>query len=96
SLVFYQSYPETQQLLTSGSAAIAVTVTGQFRALQNAGQDVTVQWNQAFAIPSGFVSPKSSKNPDAVAALAAWMNDPARQAVFTQRTGYGPVNPAVF
>ncbi len=93
SLVFYQFLPETQQLLTSGSAAIAVTVTGQFRALQNAGQDVTVQWNQAFAIPSGFVSPKSSKNPDAVAALAAWMNDPARQAVFTQRTGYGPVNP---
>ncbi|MBN9210640.1 MAG: hypothetical protein BGO45_02540 [Microbacterium sp. 71-36] len=96
SLVFYQSYPETQQLLSSGSVAIAVTVTGQFRALQNAGQDVTVQWNQAFAIPSGMVSPKSSKNPDAVAALASWMNDPARQAVFTTRTGYGPVNPAVF
>ena len=96
SLVFYQSYPETQQLLTSGSVAIAVTVTGQFRALQNAGQDVTVQWNEAFAIPSGFVSPKSSGNPDAVAALASWMNDPARQAVFTERTGYGPVNPAVF
>ncbi len=95
-LVFYQSYPETQQLLTSGSVAIAVTVTGQFRALMNAGQDVTIQWNEAFSIPSGFVSTKKANNPNGVLALAAWMNDPEHQAVFTERTGYGPTNPAVF
>src|SRR5699024_2625058 len=52
-LIFYQSYPEVQQLLTSGSVAIAVTVTGQFTALADAGKDVTVQWNEAFSVPSG-------------------------------------------
>ncbi|MGA1838728.1 extracellular solute-binding protein, partial [Herbiconiux sp. 11R-BC] len=95
-LVFYQSYPEVQQLLTSGSASIAVTVTGQFNALKNAGEDVTVQWNQAFIVPSGFSVPKAAKNPDAAMALAAVMNDPEKQAVFTERTGYGPVNSETF
>lgn len=95
-LLFYQSYPEVQQLLTSGSVSIAVTVTGQFTALRNAGEDVTVQWNQAFAVPSGFVAPADVRNPDEVEALAAWMDDPDNQAVFTERTGYGPVNPEVF
>lgn len=95
-LVFYQSYPEVQQLLTSGSAAIAVTVSGQFRALQNAGEDVTVQWNQAFAVASGLVVPKDVENVAAVDALAEWINDPERQAVFAERTGYGPANSAVF
>lgn len=95
-LVFYQSYAEVQQLLVSGSAAIAVSVTGQFNALRNAGEDVTVQWNQAFTTPQGFVLPPESGNPDAVVALAEWMNDPEHQAVFVERTGYGPVNSEVF
>ncbi|MFJ6654363.1 PotD/PotF family extracellular solute-binding protein [Microbacterium sp. NPDC091313] len=95
-LVFYQSYPEVQQLLSSGSAAIAVSVTGQFKALQNSGLDVTVQWNQAFQALNGFVIPEKSSNPDAVKALAEWINKPENQAVFTERTGYGPVNSAVF
>lgn len=95
-LVFYQSYPEVQQLLSSGSASIAVSVTGQFKALQNAGQDVTVQWNQAFQALNGFVVPEASNNPDAVMALAEWINTPENQAVFTERTGYGPVNSEVF
>lgn len=95
-LVFYQKYPEVQQLLSSGSVAIAVSVTGQFTALQNAGEDVTVQWNQAFAVPSGLVVPADVRNPDEVEALAEWMNGPENQGVFTERTGYGPVNSAVF
>ncbi|WP_116951374.1 extracellular solute-binding protein [Jiangella endophytica] len=95
-LVFYQAYPEVQQLLVSGSAAIAVTVTGQYTALMNAGEDVTIQWNEAFVVPSGFAFPAVSGNPDAVTALAGWMNDPERQADFTERTLYGPVNSEVF
>ncbi|MDQ1129296.1 extracellular solute-binding protein [Microbacterium sp. SORGH_AS_0888] len=95
-LVFYQSYPEVQQLLTSGSASIAVSVTGQFTALRNAGQDVTVQYNQLFITPNGFVIPKTSNNPKAAMALAEYINDPKNQAVFAKRTGYGPVNSAVF
>lgn len=95
-LVFYQSYPEVQQLLSSGSASIAVSTTGQFTALERSGVDVTVQWNQAFQSLNGFVLPAQSGNPEAVRALASWMNIPENQAVFTERTLYGPVNSAVF
>lgn len=95
-LVFYTSYPEVQQLLSSGSASIAVTVTGQFTALERSGLDVTVQWNQAFQALNGFVIPEKSNNPDAVDALGEWINDPKNQAVFTERTLYGPANSAVF
>ncbi|MGP6170095.1 extracellular solute-binding protein [Microbacterium sp. A204] len=95
-LVFYTAYPEVQQLLVSGSVAIAVTVNGQFTALMNQGVDVTVQWNQAFVVPTGFGIPIKASNPAATAALAEWMNDPERQAAFTEATNYGPSNSAVF
>lgn len=95
-LVFYSSYPEVQTLLSSGSASIAVSVTGQFTALENSGLDVTVQWDQAFLSPNFFVIPKTAKHRDNALALADWLADPARQAVFTERTRYGPANTATF
>jgi len=95
-LVFYQSYPEIQQLLSSGSAAIGVGVTGQFSSLKKAGLDVTVQWNEAFQTINGFAVTDAASNPVAVAALAEHLNDPAGQAAFTEATLYGPVNSAVF
>jgi len=95
-LVFYSSYPEVQTLLSSGSASIAVSVTGQFTALENSGLDVTVQWDQAFLSPNFFVIPKTAKNRDNALALADWLADPERQAVFTERTLYGPANTATF
>ncbi len=95
-LVFYTAYSEVPSLLTSGTVSIAVSVTGQFTALKNAGEDVTVQYNQAFIAANGFVIPSESNNPDAVAALATYMNDPERQAEFSTLTGYGPVNSEAF
>jgi len=89
-LVFYESYAETQTLLTSGTAAIAVSVNGQFTSLINQGVDVTVQWNQAFPSPAFFVVPAKAPNPENAWALANWMADPDNQAVFVERTGYGP------
>lgn len=95
-LVFYQAYPEVQQLLSSESVAIAVTVTGQYTALEREGFDVTIQWNEAFQVLNGFVIPTTANNPDAALALAEWIRDPERQAQFVERTLYGPVNEDVF
>ena len=89
-LVFYETYAETQTLLTSGTASIAVSVNGQFTSLINQGVDVTVQWNQAFPSPAFFVVPAKAPNPENVWALANWMADPENQLTFVQRTGYGP------
>jgi putative spermidine/putrescine transport system substrate-binding protein len=95
-LVFYESYAETQTLLTSGTASIAVTVTGQFVSLINQGVDVTIQWNEAFPSASMFVVPATAPNQDNAWALGAWMADPERQKVFVERTGYGPATSDVF
>lgn len=95
-LVFYESYPEVQTLLSTGSAAIAVSVTGQFTALINQGLDVTVQWNEAFLSPNFFVVPAKAKNAEAAFELAEWLSDGERQGVFTERTFYGPANSVVF
>ncbi|MCW4385085.1 extracellular solute-binding protein [Salinibacterium sp. SYSU T00001] len=95
-LVFYESYPEVQTLLSTGSASIAVSVTGQFTALMNQGLDVTVQWNEAFLSPNFFVIPESAENKEAAYELATWLADGERQAVFTERTFYGPANEATF
>jgi len=95
-MVFYSSYPEVQQLLSSGTASIAVSVTGQFNALKRAGLDVTVQWNQAFLSPNFFVVPKTAKNKDNAFALATAMANPKEEADFTTATNYGPGLKATF
>lgn len=95
-MTFYTAYPEVQQLLTSGSASLAVTVTGQYAALANAGEDVTIQWNQAVIAPNLFVIPAEASNPEAAFELARWIKDGEREAEFAERTLYGPVNSTTF
>lgn len=95
-MVFYTSYPEVQQLLVSGSAAMALSPTGQYSALKNAGEDITISWNQAIVAPNVIVVPKTAPNKENVFALATFMSAPERQAVFVERTLYGPGNPATF
>lgn len=91
-LVYYTSYPEVQTLLANGSASIAVSVTGQFTALLNQGLDVSVQWNEAFLSPNFFVVPATAPNLENAFALAAWLADPEREAIFIERTRYIPAN----
>lgn len=91
-LIFYTSYAETQTLLASGTAAIAVSVSGQFTTLRNGGLDVTTQWNQAFPSPGFFVIPEKAPNPENALALASWMAEPKNEAEFVKITGYGPAN----
>ncbi|GAA0997174.1 ABC transporter substrate-binding protein [Acrocarpospora macrocephala] len=96
NMVFYNAYPEIQQLIASGTAAVALGPSGQYAALRNGGQDVTVSWNQAVVAPNVMVTPAKAPNPDNIFALAEWMSDPKRQAEFAKLTGYGPGNPDAF
>ncbi|OLT18668.1 hypothetical protein BJF78_00760 [Pseudonocardia sp. CNS-139] len=95
-MVFYQSYPEVQQLLASGTAAMAFAPTGQYYGLKNAGQDITIVWTDAIVSRSAFVVPANAPNKANVMALAKAFADPRKQAQFAQLTGYGPANPEAF
>lgn len=96
NIVFYQSYPEIQQLIASGTAAVAVGPSGQFTALRNAGEDVTISWDQAIVAPNVIAIPAQAPNPDAILALAEYFHDPERQAEFSTLTNYGPGNPDAY
>ncbi|WP_374976692.1 extracellular solute-binding protein [Microbacterium trichothecenolyticum] len=95
-MVFYMSYPEIQQLLVSGSAAVAMGPSGQFAALRRAGEDVTISWDQAIVAPNVIVIPGEAPNPDNILALTSVFHDPELQAQFAERTNYGPGNPDAY
>ncbi|MDR1798596.1 MAG: extracellular solute-binding protein [Bifidobacteriaceae bacterium] len=95
-VVFYTEYPQLQQLLLSGSVAVAYGPSGQFTSLIASGEDVTVSWDEAFCSYDAIVIPEQAPNPANIQALAAWMGDPERQAQFARATKYGPLSAAVW
>jgi putative spermidine/putrescine transport system substrate-binding protein len=95
-LVFYMSYPEIQQLIVSGTAAVAMGPSGQFTALRNAGEDVTVSWDQALVAPNVIAIPKETPNQENILALTEYFHRPELQAAFAERTNYGPGNPDAY
>lgn len=96
NLVFYTEYPQVQQLLTSGGAAIAFGPNGLYAALNSQGVKTTVSWDQAFLEPDVFVIPKTAPDIRNTEALAAYVTDPKKQAEFSKLTNYGPGNKAAF
>lgn len=96
-LVFYDSYPQIQQYLTSKTGAIASGPNGIIQGLQNKGVDMKVHWaaNPITAQNCFFINP-GAPNMDAALAYAGWVTDPERQAAFATKTHYGPGFQAVF
>lgn len=95
-LVFYTSWPEIQQLLTSGTVSVAYGPTGQFTGLITQEIDVTISWNQAIVNTNLMTIPLEAPNAENIMALARWMADPERQARFAELTYYGPGSSAAF
>ncbi|WP_183154629.1 extracellular solute-binding protein [Streptomyces shenzhenensis] len=95
-MVFYTSYPQIQQLLTSHTAAVVAGPSGQAYGLLQQGVDVTISWNQAIVSPNVMAIPKQAPDTSNIQALAKVFNEPQRQAQFAKLTGYGPGNPDAF
>jgi putative spermidine/putrescine transport system substrate-binding protein len=95
-LTYYTEYPQVQQLLSSGSVAIAFGPNGLFAGLSNEGLDVTVVWDGAFVEANMFVVAATAPNPENAFALAEFLADPERQAAFSKRTNYGPSTSEAF
>ena len=95
-LTYYTEYPQVQQLLSSGSVAIAFGPNGLFAGLANQGLDVTVVWDGAFVEANMFVIASAAPNSDNAFALAEFLADPERQAAFSERTNYGPSTSEAF
>jgi putative spermidine/putrescine transport system substrate-binding protein len=95
-MLFYTEFPQVQQFLTSKSVAVAMGPSGILYALQRLGAPVNIVMNQCVVSANCFDTPPGAPHADAAYALADWMADPKRQAIFSTLTRYGPGNKAAF
>jgi putative spermidine/putrescine transport system substrate-binding protein len=70
--------------------------SGILYALQRLGAPVTIVMNQCIVSANCFTTPPGAPHADAAYALADWMTDPQKQAIFSTLTRYGPGNKAAF
>lgn len=96
-ILVYQQFPQAQSFLTSKSVAMSYGPNGLWKGLQDKNVDLEVLWSMTPVLqPNGMCIIPDAPNMDAVMALAAFCNDPARQADFALRTNYGPPSEAAF
>jgi putative spermidine/putrescine transport system substrate-binding protein len=97
NVLFTESYGEGQQFVQSGSVKLALLPNGRFLDLKQKGEKVTMVWNEAVLFPWGACGiPKGAPHEDAAYALADAMAQPAPQAAYAKRLGYGPLNSKAF
>jgi putative spermidine/putrescine transport system substrate-binding protein len=96
-LVVYEEFPQAQSFLTSKTVSMSYGPNGLWKGLMDKNVDVEVLWTMTPVLqPNSMCIMPDAPDMDAVMALAAFCNDPARQAVFANRTSYGPPSQATF
>jgi putative spermidine/putrescine transport system substrate-binding protein len=97
NLVFYDTFPASQQLLSSGTAAMGFAPNGLWAGLQRDGVDTEIIWTATpILAQNNEVIIPGAPNLENVQALAAFCNDGERQAQFALATNYGPPATAAF
>jgi putative spermidine/putrescine transport system substrate-binding protein len=96
-ITVYQQFPQAQSFLTSQTVAMCYGPNGLWKGLTDKNVDLEVMWSMIPVLqPNGMCILPDAPNMDAVTALAAFCNDPKRQADFALRTNYGPPSAAAF
>lgn len=90
-LIFYNQYPQIQQMLSSKAGSVASGPNGIITGLQNKGVDVVINWKaNPITAANCFIINPDAPNMDAAVAYAGWVTDLKRQADFATQTHYGP------
>jgi len=96
-ITVYQQFPQAQSFLTSKTVALCYGPNGLWKGLADKDVNLDVYWSMVPVLqPNGMCTMPDAPDMDAVMALAAWCNDPKRQADFALRTNYGPPSKAAF
>lgn len=94
--VWWRTPAQIQEMLRMGDIDIALFPNARARSLVEDGADVAFEWNQAFIDQECLMVPKTATNAtDAMKLINSALN-PANQANFAKKVGYGPVNRAAF
>ncbi len=92
SLIYWKTGAESQQMIESGEADMALVWSGRgFTAVEN-GANYKPIWNQALLIADALGVPKGAKNPEAAMALINYYLGAESQAMVTEKTAYSPVH----
>ena len=92
SLIYWKTGAESQQMIESGEADMALVWSGRGYAAVKNGADYKPIWNQALQITEALGVPKNAKNPDAAFAFINYYLGKEQQEKLTELTSYSPVN----
>ncbi|MEC7763691.1 MAG: ABC transporter substrate-binding protein [Pseudomonadota bacterium] len=94
--VWYTSTGQLTELVRTGEIELAIFPNGRASVLTKDGSDIGYEWNQGLIDTECLMIPASAPNKEGAMELINAALDPASQARFAARSGYGPVNPAAF
>jgi putative spermidine/putrescine transport system substrate-binding protein len=91
-IVWWGTGDESQKLLSSGSASLGMFWNGRVYALQQEKAPVAINWEQNLIGGDFLVIPRGTRNLSAAREFIAHATNAKSQAVFSQLSGYAPVN----
>ncbi len=89
-LVWWESGSQSEQLLSSGEASMAMVWVG--RAVNVAEKGIKIDWTNWTSQTGYWVVPKGTKNKEAAMKAISFFTEPAQQIEFTKYMPYGPSN----
>ncbi|WP_440982009.1 ABC transporter substrate-binding protein [Shinella sumterensis] len=89
-LVWWESGSQSEQLLSSGEASMALVWVG--RAVNVAEKGIKIDWTNWTSQTGYWVVPKGTKNKEAAMKAINFFTEPAQQIAFTKYMPYGPSN----
>lgn len=92
NLILWQTGAQSQQLLESGEADMAIVWSGRGKAAVGNGADYAPVWNDWVVVKDQLTIPKGAKNTDAAYALINAYLGKHSQEVMAEATSYSPIN----
>ncbi|MHA3725249.1 extracellular solute-binding protein [Leucobacter sp. HY1910] len=92
SLIYWKTGAESQQMIESGEADMALVWSGRGYAAVENGANYKPVWNEALQITEALAVPKNAQNPDASMAFINYYLGKKQQETLTELTSYSPVN----
>jgi putative spermidine/putrescine transport system substrate-binding protein len=94
--VWWDSSPQSAQLLQSGEVDICPAFNARAQTAADAGAPVGISWNGGFYSLSGWAIPRGNPKADLARQFVKFCARPDRQAAVTPKLPNGPTNPEAY
>ncbi|WP_166986136.1 ABC transporter substrate-binding protein [Canibacter zhoujuaniae] len=92
SIIFWSTGAESQQMLESGEADMALVWSGRGYKAVEAGANYAPIWDGALRVMDSISVPKGAQNPEAAMALINHYVGPEAQTILSEQSSYAPIN----